>query len=86
MYALLCLGSVAASFHFCTLEEYYVGGLYLGLGNGVTDGSVILVAIFIMQGITSQGFFSNTIDIPWGEGKDLSVSYTTILICVTIIS
>lgn len=68
MYGLLALGSVAASFHFCTLEEYYIGGLYLGIGNGVTDGSLLLISIFIIQGITSQGFFNNTVEIPWGEG------------------
>lgn len=38
------------AFHFSTLEEYYVGGLYLGVGNGVTDGSVALIALFAYCG------------------------------------
>jgi len=47
---LLSLLAVTQSFHFSTLEEYYVGGLYLGVGNGVTDGSIILIGLFLFTG------------------------------------
>lgn len=40
-----------ASFHFSTLEEYYTGGLFLGPGNGVSDGSATVIAGFIVMGI-----------------------------------
>jgi hypothetical protein len=31
-------------FHFCTLEEYYTGGLFLPVGNPVSDGSIAYIA------------------------------------------
>lgn len=40
-----------SSFHFSTLEEYYTGGLFLGPGNGISDGSAILIGINIIMGI-----------------------------------
>ena len=40
-----------ASFHFSTLEEYYTGGLFLGPGNGVSDGSAAVISIFIYMGM-----------------------------------
>lgn len=30
-----------AIFHFATLEEYYVGGLFLPVGNAISDGSLL---------------------------------------------
>jgi len=43
---MMAVGAVGQSFYFCTLEEYYIGGLYLGVGNGVTDGSILLISLF----------------------------------------
>lgn len=40
-----------ASFHFSTLEEYYTGGLFLTPGNGVSDGSAVVIGMFIAMGI-----------------------------------
>ena len=40
-----------SSFHFSTVEEYYCGGLYLGVGNGVTDGSVGIIGMLIYLGM-----------------------------------
>lgn len=40
-----------AVFHFCTLEEYYVGGLFLPLGNAITDGSILYFAVMILLAI-----------------------------------
>jgi hypothetical protein len=45
-------------FHFATLEEYYVGGLWLPVMNGVTDGSAVLIAINIIIGITGSEWWA----------------------------
>jgi len=45
------------SFYFSTLEEYYIGGLYLGVGNGVTDGSAPIIALFIYCGMYGNDLF-----------------------------
>ena len=49
-----------SSFHFSTLEEYYCGGLYLGVGNGVTDGSVGIIGLFIYLGMFGNDWTTNT--------------------------
>lgn len=40
-----------AIFHFATLEEYYVGGLFLPVGNAISDGSllyfIVMLTLFI---------------------------------------
>jgi hypothetical protein len=41
-------------FYFTTLEEYYVGGLHLKPGNGVTDGSLPVIAGLIALGFTGN--------------------------------
>ena len=38
-------------FYFTTLEEYYVGGLHLKPGNGVTDGSFGVIVLLLSIGI-----------------------------------
>ena len=60
---LIILGLIAVtqSFHFSTLEEYYVGGLYLGVGNGVTDGSALLIGLFFYCGAAGQSMWSEYI-------------------------
>jgi len=35
-------------FYFGTLEEYYVGGLHLRPGNGITDGALPVIAVFVI--------------------------------------
>jgi ethanolaminephosphotransferase len=52
-----------SSFHFSTLEEYYCGGLYLGVGNGVTDGSAGIIAMFIYLGMFGNAW---TLNIAFG--------------------
>lgn len=61
---LLILLGVTQSFHFCTLEEYYIGGLFLGPFNGVTDGSAAVIAIFLATGIAGNGFWANQTSLP----------------------
>jgi phosphatidylglycerophosphate synthase len=43
-----------ALFYITTLEEYYVGGLHLKPGNGVTDGSFPLIIGLIILGFTGN--------------------------------
>ena len=47
-----------ASFHFCTLEEYYTGGLFLGPFNGVTDGSVGVILLFLLMSLAGNEFWT----------------------------
>lgn len=39
------------AFHFGTLEEYYLGILELPPLNGVSDGSLLMVAFYLAAGI-----------------------------------
>ena len=39
------------SFHFATLEEYYVGTLDLPPLNGVSDGSIPIIIFFFVSGV-----------------------------------
>ena len=59
---LVLLGSTQ-SFYFSTLEEYYTGGLFLGVGNGVTDGSAPIIALFIYCGLYGNNSFKNEISL-----------------------
>jgi ethanolaminephosphotransferase len=58
------LVAVTQSFHFCTLEEYYIGGLYLGPFNGVTDGSAAIIGIFLITGIFGYDCWLASFNIP----------------------
>jgi len=48
---ILAIITTCMPFHFATLEEYYVGGLWLPVLNGVTDGSVLIIMINILIGM-----------------------------------
>jgi len=39
-----------ASFFFTTLEEYYIGGMFLGVGNAISEGSIPYIILFIVMG------------------------------------
>jgi ethanolaminephosphotransferase len=41
-------------FYFGTLEEFYVGGLHLRPGNGITDGSLPVISIFLFLSVTGN--------------------------------
>lgn len=84
MYVLLALGAVTQSFYFCTLEEYYIGGLYLGVGNGVTDLSLFLISLFFICGFNSE-FFLQTLNFTW-KSTNYSILYADIIVYATIIS
>lgn len=51
------------SFYFATLEEYYIGGLFLGVGNGATDGAVPIIALFLYAGYTGTDGFKTSIPL-----------------------
>jgi hypothetical protein len=61
----LSLLAVTQSFYFSTLEEYYIGGLYLGIGNGVTDGSVLLIGLFLFTGYYGSQPWLYIVDIAY---------------------
>lgn len=58
---LLALVASTGAFYFATLEEYYTGGLFLGPGNGITDGSIVLIGLFIYCGVFGTGLFSRDV-------------------------
>ena len=43
-----------AAFHFTTLEEYYVGTLKLPVCNAVSDGSLLIILLYLVTGITGN--------------------------------
>jgi len=47
----LLLIATLSSFHFCTLEEYYTGGLFLPPFNAISDGSIGFIGLFIYCGL-----------------------------------
>lgn len=63
-FMLWVLLGITQSFHFCTLEEYYIGGLFLGPFNGVTDGSAAVIGIFLATGIAGNGFWLTQASLP----------------------
>ena len=52
------------TFYFCTLEEYYIGGLFLGPFNGVSDGSVLFIVLFLTSGIFGNDIWLVPLDVP----------------------
>ena len=74
------------SFYFSTLEEYYIGGLFLGVGNGATDGSFPIIALFIYCGMYGNDGFKN--DLFLGDGMKVRASHLMgyILIATQIVA
>lgn len=71
------------SFHFSTIEEYYTGGLDLGPGNGVSDGTAFVCGIFIIMGIFGNDWMLEPIfgEIRYG---DVSLAAVGLLAFFTI--
>lgn len=44
------------TFHMAAIEEYYVGEMILGVGNGISDGAPGAIAIIITLGFCSREF------------------------------
>ena len=45
-------------FHLTTLEEYYVGGLFLGFMNPVTDLSIFVYGLYLYMGFEGNAWFA----------------------------
>lgn len=50
-----------AAFHFTTLEEYYVGTLKLPVCNAVSDGSLLIIGMYLVTGVLGNGFWATTV-------------------------
>ena len=63
---------IFSGFYFCILEEYYIGGLVLGYINGVTDGSLLIIGMFIYMGYYGNGVFTDTYHLSiWNKELDM---------------
>ena len=49
---------IMACFHFATLEEYYVGSLDLPACNGVSEGSLVIILLFVVTGICGSDIWT----------------------------
>lgn len=85
-FVLVPLLASTMSFYFSTLEEYYIGGLFLGVGNGVTDGSVLLIFLFLFSGYYGNEVFKNYVDIPTGPSSSVRLQVCYILGIVLLVS
>jgi len=45
-----------------TLEEYYLGGLYLGVGNFVSDGLVFMMGMYFSMAYYGNEFWAQEFD------------------------
>jgi hypothetical protein len=48
-------------FHFAILEEYYLGGMVLGICNPITDLSIVVYAVYIYLGISGNSIFHSVL-------------------------
>lgn len=58
----ICL-AISAGFYFIILEEYYLGSFVLGYLNPVTDGSILIIGMFLFLGIFGIETFKTNFDI-----------------------
>jgi hypothetical protein len=56
--AVIMFVGIYSAFHFATLEEYYVGTLHLPIFNGVSDGSVLIIAISFVTGCLGNNIWT----------------------------
>ena len=55
-----------ASFHFSTLEEYYVGTLVLPVCNPVSDGAFLVILGYLVTGFLGNDIWvTNVCDGTW---------------------
>jgi len=57
---LLFMQGSLLTFHLSTLEEYYAGGLWLQMGNGITDGSVAVIGTLLIGGVMGHDWWKST--------------------------
>ena len=56
-----CMLIVLTGFYIATYETYYRGGLFLGVINPVTDGSVLITCLYILTGICGTEIWTSTL-------------------------
>jgi hypothetical protein len=66
---------IYSAFHFVTLEEYYSGYLYLPIFNGVSDGSIAIVALSFATGFVGNNIWAT----PLYDGTWLNIDGVTVL-------
>lgn len=44
-------------FYFEIIHQYYTGKLVLGPGNGASDGSIVVIGVYILAGIMGNDIF-----------------------------
>ena len=80
------LATVYAAFHFATLEEYYVGGLFMPPCNGSSDGSFVFILAYLVTGIFGNGFWSiGVLNGEWTHIKGLEILTVAHLVCIFVI-
>lgn len=62
-----------AAFHFSTLEEYYIGTLHLPICNAVSDGSLLIIALYVVTGFTGNDLWA----MPICDGTWLNIEGIT---------
>jgi hypothetical protein len=68
------------------LEEYYIGGLYLGIFNGVTDGSVLIISVYLYCAICGNSLFINEATISGLSEEEFNLTIAEIVvITITIL-
>jgi ethanolaminephosphotransferase len=80
-------GSVAL-FHYTTLEEYYVGGLFLGFMNPVTDLSILVYGLYAYLGFAGNTFFLKEIfkaDDLWTGSPSMLSNDIFKIVCYVVI-
>ena len=73
---MVLLSAVYGAFYFATLEEHYVGTLRLPVGNGVSDGSVLIIILMIATGIFGNDFWA--IQAADATGLNLGFEFLTV--------
>ena len=68
-------------FFFAMLEEYYKGIMILPIGNGVSDGSILLIVIYTCLGIFGAEWTSTTLFTVAG----LDINFIRFLSAFTVI-
>ena len=87
VYTMVLIVGANAIFHFCTLEGYYLGGVFLGKFNAITDLSVGVIGICIYVGFFGNELFTNTL-IPEGTlfsfQPDLSLNNVLMIVSYSV--
>jgi ethanolaminephosphotransferase len=84
MFPIVMIGTLGA-FFFATLEEYFVGGLFLPIINGVNEGLMLVIAICIGTFFAPQNWWNTNSFISGFTWNDLLFWFLTIGAVGTII-